>query len=123
MPLAGMVVKYYKEQGLYKYDPAVTNAFLEKIQNRYEAKEISEPHFKQMRQIIRRLNEFYLTGTFRSVAALRGTQYILSSENERLVDMFVAHQVMRQIPGKMLYGRFANIFTILKIVDIERLRT
>lgn len=36
MPLAGMVVKYYKEQGLYKHDPAVTNAFLEKIQNRYE---------------------------------------------------------------------------------------
>ena len=92
MPLAGMVVKYYKEQGLYKYDPAVTNAFLEKIQNRYEAKEISKPHFKQMRQIIRRLNEFYVTGTFRSDAALRGTQYILSSENERLVDMFVAHQ-------------------------------
>ncbi len=45
-----------------------------------------------MRQITKRLNEFYLTGTLRMDAAMHGTKYMLSSHNERLVDLFVVQQ-------------------------------
>ena len=65
MPRAGIVAKYYREQGLCVYDPAVTDEFLQKIARRCEAGEISGNYLRSMHQITRRLNEFYLTGTLR----------------------------------------------------------
>lgn len=92
MPMAGMVVKYYKEQGLCVYDPAITDEFLRVIEKRSEAGEVSNHYRRQVRQIVRRLNEFYLTGTLRVDASLRGTRYMLNSQNERLVDLFIVYQ-------------------------------
>lgn len=92
MPRVGIVVKYYREQGLCVYDPAVTDEFLQEITRRCEAGKVSENYFRKMRQIAKRLNEFYLTGTLRMDVTLHGTKYVLSSRNERLVDLFVAHQ-------------------------------
>ena len=92
MPRAGIVAKYYRERGLCVYDPAVTDEFLQKIARRCEAGEVSKNYLKNMRQITRRLNEFYLTGTLRMDVTLHGTKYVLSSSNERLVDLFVVYQ-------------------------------
>ena len=92
MPKIGIVAKYYREQGLCVYDPAVTDRFLQEIARRFEAGKVSANYFRKMRQIIKRLNEFYLTGTLRMNVTLHGTKYVLSSRNERLVDLFVVHQ-------------------------------
>lgn len=92
MPRAWIVSKYYREQGLCMYDPAVTDAFYQEVARRREAGEVSWNYLKNMRQITKRLNEFYLTGTLRTDTTLQGTKYVLSSNNERLVDLFVAHQ-------------------------------
>ena len=92
MPGVGMVAKYYHEQGLCVYDPVITDSFLKKIEGRYVSEEVSYGYLRQMRQITRRLNEFYLTGTLRIDATQHGTKYVLSSRGERLVDLFVAHQ-------------------------------
>ena len=92
MPRAGSVVKYYREQGLCVYDPAVTDEFLQKLESRYVLGEVSYNYLRKIRQITKRLNEFYLTGTVRIDAAQHGTKYVLSSYGERLVDLFVAHQ-------------------------------
>ena len=89
MPRVGIVTKYYREQGLCVYDPAVADEFLQEITRRCEAGKVSENYFRKMRQITKRLNEFYLTGTLRMDVTLHGTKYVLSSRNERLVDLFV----------------------------------
>ena len=34
IPKTGMVAKYYREQGLCVYDPAVTDEFLQKLEGR-----------------------------------------------------------------------------------------
>lgn len=92
MPKVGMVVKYYKGQGLCVYDPAVTEDFLQKLKGRFEAGEISREFLRQIHQIAKRLNEFYLTGTLRVDIPRHGTRYLLSSYYERLVELFLAHQ-------------------------------
>ena len=92
MPRAGIVAKYYRERGLCVYDPAVTDEFLQKIERRCEEGEVTANYLRNMRQITGRLNEFYLTGTLRMDVTLHGTKYVLSSCNERLVDLFVVHQ-------------------------------
>ena len=91
MPEAGMVAKYYREQGLYVYDPVITDRFLQKIESRCASGEVSNKYLREIRQITRRLNEFYLTGTLRIDATQHGSKYVLSSRGERLVDLFVAH--------------------------------
>lgn len=92
MPKIEMVAKYYREQGLCVYAPAVTGAFLQGLEARCEVGDVSGNYLRQIRQIVRRLNEFYLTGTLRIDAALHGTKYVLGSHSERLVDLFVAYQ-------------------------------
>jgi len=75
------------------YDPAVTDEFLQEIARRCEAGVVTWNYLRKMRQITRRLNEFYLTGTLRIDTTLCGTKYMLSSHNnERLVYLFVVHQ-------------------------------
>lgn len=92
MPKMGMIAKYYREQGLCVYDPAITEAFLQGIERRCETGEVSGNYLRQLRQIARRVNEFYLTGTLRIDATRQGTKYVLNSYNERLVDLFIVHQ-------------------------------
>ena len=91
MPGAEMVSKYYREQGLCVYDLAVTDDFLKKLERRYVQEEVSYSHLRKVRQAVKKLNEFYLTGTLRIDVTMHGTKYLLSSRNERLVDLFVAH--------------------------------
>ena len=117
-----MVAKYYREQGLCVYDPAVTDKFLQKLEDRYASGEVSYNYLRQIRQITRRLNEFYLTGTLRIDATQHGTKYVLSSHSERLVDLFVAHQEYGQIRGMTPCGRSASIFAILKGLGMKHWR-
>lgn len=74
MPGAGMVAKYYQEQWLCVYGPAVTDGFLQKLESRYVSGEVFNNYLRQVRQIARRLNEFYLTGTLRIDAARHETR-------------------------------------------------
>ena len=108
MPGAGMVAKYYREQGLCVYDPAVTDKFLQKLEDRYASGEVSYNYLRQIRQITRRLNEFYLTGTLRIDATQHGTKYVLSSHSERLVDLFAAHQEYGASPYRPADERYRS---------------
>ena len=92
MPAIGRISKYYREQEVCLYDPTVTDGFLQKLESRYELKEISYSYFRKVRHLTRRINEFYLTGTLRTDVLQRGTKYILSSYGERRVDLFVSYQ-------------------------------
>lgn len=76
MPKMGMIAKYYREQGLCVYDPAITEAFLQGIERRCETGEVSGNYLRQLRQIARRVNEFYLTGTLRIDATRQGTKEV-----------------------------------------------
>ena len=92
IPKAGIVAKFYREQGLCVYDPAITDKLLKQFESRYTSEEISYGYLRQIRKIAKRLNEFYLTGTLRIDSTQHGTKYVLSSHGERLLDLFVAHQ-------------------------------
>ena len=92
MHRAGMVARYYWEQGVCLYDPAVTEAFVQETRQRCESGSVSKNYLKQIRQIAGRLNEFFLTGTLRMDTTVHGTRYELNSHYEHLVDLFVAHR-------------------------------
>lgn len=92
MHRAGMVITYYREQGICLYDPAVTEAFVQETRQRCEAGSVSKNYLKQISQITGRLNEFFLTGTLRMDTTVHGTRYELNSHYEHLVDLFVIHQ-------------------------------
>ncbi len=62
----------------------INDEFLQELAIRCEAGEVTWNYLRKMRQITKRLYEFYLTGTLRMDAALHGTKYMLSSHNERL---------------------------------------
>ena len=84
------IANYYKERGVCFYDPSITSDFLSVQEARYKAGEISDNYFKSVRITVRRLNEFYLTGTLRADATRKGTRYILGGRNVRLLELFIS---------------------------------
>lgn len=90
------LANYYTERGACFYDPAITGEFLSAHEDRYKAGEISYSYLNSLRQTIRRLNEFYLTGTLRADATRKGTRYILGGNNMRLIDLFVFSRGYRE---------------------------
>ncbi len=91
-PRANSVAMYYRERGLCIYSSEVTEEYLKLCEQRYEAGEIAYSTLHQIRQILRRIHEYYVTGTLRKAGNTRGSRYPLSPENEHLVDVFIAER-------------------------------
>ena len=69
------VIAYYRKRGLYAYSPETTEDYLLSCEQRYEAGELSHSTIQTIRQIIRRLHEYYLTGTLRTAGNTRISNY------------------------------------------------
>ena len=80
---------WYDRQGLVWYDPVVTHKIVEEHKERFNKGEYSADAFSRVKTSARRLNEFYLTGTFRVYMPRRGTRYVIRSENEHLISAFI----------------------------------
>ena len=112
MPGVGMVAKYYHEQGLCVYDPVITDNFLKKIEGRYVSEEVSYGYLRQMRQITRRLNEFYLTGTLFCRSDLRLAARFLFRTSSQMVNFlrFFRKLIRTSIPENR-FVPFSSAFT------------
>lgn len=91
-PKANSVAVYYRERGLCIYSPEVTEEYLKLCEQRYEAGELAYSTIRQIRQILRRIHEYYVTGTLRATGNARYSHYPISPENEHLVDAFIAER-------------------------------
>lgn len=88
-PVMGQFRKYYEQTGRAEYSPDTTDEYVSLHRERYERGEITYQSFKKRRYIGRRMNEFFLTGEIRHTADKKGTSFILSDANERIVDQFL----------------------------------
>lgn len=89
-PKANSVAAYYRRRGLCVYSSEVTEEFLKQYEKRYEAGEIAYSTLRQIRQIIRRIREYYVTGTLRAIGNPRRSRCLVSPENEHLIDIFIS---------------------------------
>ena len=89
-PKANAVAEFCRERRLHIYSSEVTEEYLKACERRYEDGEITYDSIRQIRQIVRRIHEYYLTGTLRASGNSRRSRVILSPENEHLVDVFIA---------------------------------
>lgn len=88
-PVMGQFRKYYGQTGQAAYSLEITDEFISLYKERYERGEVTYQSFKKIRYVGRRMNEFFLTGEFRHTADKKGTSFILSDVNERIVDQFL----------------------------------
>lgn len=88
-PAMGRFRKYYTRIGQAAYSPETTDELIRLYEERYERGEVTYQSFKKTRHIGRRMNEFFLTGELRHIADKKGTSFILSDTNERIVDQFL----------------------------------
>ena len=80
---------WYDHHGLVWYDPVVTQKIVDEHEERFNKGEYSADAFSRVRTSARRLNEFYLTGTFRVHMPRKGTRYVIRPENEHLISAFI----------------------------------
>lgn len=80
---------YYQKLGITQYDPQITEDLVQLHVERYERGEIGADALSRVRSNARKLNEFYLTGTFHIHMPKRGTRYLVSAENEHLIADFI----------------------------------
>lgn len=83
------VSDYYQKAEVSFYEPAITLQYLSYQERRFGQGEISKSYLYNVRSIVRKLNEFYLTGTIRIYQPTHATIYQLLPENERLIDLFL----------------------------------
>ena len=88
----GAVRKYYQANGIIHFTPETTLQALADAENRYEKGDFSRNRVIQVRNAVRRMNEFYLTGTLQANNNRVHSRYVLNGENERLVDEFIRFQ-------------------------------
>ena len=88
----GAVRKYYQANGVIHFTPDMTLRALADAENKYRNGDFSRGRVIQVRGSVRRMNEFYLTGTLQANNNRVHSGYILNGENERLVDEFVSCQ-------------------------------
>lgn len=79
-PKANSLAMYYRRRGLCVYSSEVTEEYLNLCEQRYEAGELAYSTLHQIRQILRRIHEYYVTGTLRKTGNMRGSRYPLSGE-------------------------------------------
>lgn len=88
-PKANSVAVYYRERGLCIYSSEVTEEYLRLCERRYEDGELGYSTIRQIRQIVKRIREYYITGTLRVAENMRHSHYPISPGYECLVDNFI----------------------------------
>ena len=88
-PAMGQFRKYYGQTGQAAYSPEITDEYISLNKERYERGKVTYQSFKKARYVGRRMNEFFLSGQFRYTSQKRGTSFMLSEGNERIVDQFL----------------------------------
>ncbi len=91
-PKVNSVAVYYRERGLSIYSPEVTEEYLKLCEQRYETGELAYSTIRQIRQILRRIHEYYVTGTLRATGNVRRSHYPIAPDNEHLVDTFITER-------------------------------
>lgn len=89
-PKANAVASYCRERGMLIYNPAVTEEYLKACERKYQAGELAYATIRQIRQIVKRIHEYYITGTLRASGNSTGSRVIISPAYEHLADIFVA---------------------------------
>ena len=87
MPHVGTIEDYYEKTNQLKYDPAITDEFVQYQKERMKRGEIS--NYRDYLLAAERLNEVYMTGTISVPKVIHGTKYILNEENGKLLDHFL----------------------------------
>ncbi len=87
MPHVGAIENYYEKTNQLKYDPAITDEFVQQQKERMKRGEIS--NYRNYLLAADRLNEVFMTGTISVSNAIHGTKYILNEENGKLLDHFL----------------------------------
>lgn len=87
MPHVGTIENYYEKTNQLKYDPAITDEFVQYQKERMKRGEIS--NYRDYLLAAERLNEVYMTGTISVPKIIHGTKYILNEENGKLLDHFL----------------------------------
>lgn len=88
-PAMGQSRKYYEQTGQAEYSPDTTDEYVNLHRERYEHGEIIYQSFKKRRYIGCRMNEFFLAGEIRHISDKKGTSFVLSDANGRIVDQFL----------------------------------
>ena len=86
MPHVGTIENHYEKTNQFKYDPAITDEFVQYQKERMKRGEIS--NYRDYLLAAERLNEVYMTGTISVPKVIHGTKYILNEENGKLLDHF-----------------------------------
>lgn len=89
IPRLRKIAIYYDQHGYVWYDPAITQQAVDEYEKRFNEGTIGKNLFSYVKTFARRMNEFYLTGTFHIYAPRRGTRYEISPDNERLIYGFI----------------------------------
>ena len=126
----GAVRKYYKSHGIVFYSVEATLESLKDIEARYENGELSYMYMSSIRNAIKRMNEFFLTGTLQANGTRVSTHYLLRGENERMAEEFVhiagykekAAKDALWVVRKYLYFFERNGHDSLATVSIEQVR-
>lgn len=126
----GAVRKYYKAHGVVYYNIETTLASLAESEERYVKGELSHNGIIITRNAVRRMNEFFLTGTLQADSTRVTTNYLLRGENERLVEEFIqargysgkAGKDAAWVTRKYLYYFEQNGHSSLRTVTIDHVR-
>jgi site-specific recombinase XerD len=88
-PKIRTVARYYTTAKIAYYSVASTEEYVKYQEERFLRDEISATMLKSARYAASRMNEFFITGTLRVKANKHGTVYVISPENENLIDRFI----------------------------------
>lgn len=129
-PRIRTVVKYYEAAEVPFYSVAATNQYIKYQEERLLHREVTDTFVRSIRNIGKRMNEFYITGRLRIPANKRGTVYEIDPENENLIDRFVLDKNykentcddVRWVVRKYLYYLEQKGHASLADVNIEEVR-
>lgn len=89
-PRMNSIAVYYRERKLCIYSLEVTDEYLKLQERRCESGEIAHSTLQSFRRSVRRLNEYYITGTLRARKNKSRSIFPISPSNEQLVDLFIS---------------------------------
>lgn len=129
-PKIRSVTKYYMAAGIAYYSISSTEEYVKLQEERLLRGEISKERYKKVHSAASMMNEFFVTGTVRIHANKHGTVYVISPENERLIDCFLdAKQYkentsddVRWVVRKYLYYLEQKGYMTMGEVSIEDVR-
>ena len=124
------VVHFYEATGTVYYSPASSAEYLSYNIERCKRGEITDHYVRQIKSTISKMDEFFTTGTLRIRSNKHGTTYIISAENERLIDQFIGwknygpntRDDVRWVVRKYLFYLESRGFSSLADVSVDAVK-